>query len=114
MFVDQTMGGKLQKMMQAAEDNIALMVGYRVRVVESSGTQLGRLLPYTNPWQGQVCGRTNCYTCEQGGEKVQNCRKRNILYESVCVECNPDEDKIKKMDKYENFDKVKGVCRRIG
>ena len=49
LFVDQTKGGALQKAIQAAEDNIALMVGYRVRVVETSGTQLCRLFPYTNP-----------------------------------------------------------------
>ena len=44
MFVDQTVMGMLAKEMQKAEDSIAKMVGYRVRVVESSGTQLCRLL----------------------------------------------------------------------
>ena len=112
MFVDQTKGGALQKLMQEAEDSIALMVGYRVRVVESSGTQLGRLLPYTNPWQGRHCGRDSCYTCSQGGDELQNCRKRNILYESMCRVCNPEEDKGvdgKKMEKFEAFRKQPGV-----
>ena len=27
----------------------------------------------------------------------------------MCVECNPHEEKLKKMDKYENFGKVQGV-----
>ena len=49
MFVDQTVGGMLAKRLQMAEDAIAEMVGYRVRMVETSGTQLCRLLPNTNP-----------------------------------------------------------------
>ena len=49
MFVDQTVGGMLAKRLQKAEDAIAEMVGYRVRMVETSGTQLCRLLPNTNP-----------------------------------------------------------------
>ena len=65
-------------------------------MVELSGTQLQRLLPNTNPWSGQNCGRLNCYTCEQGGEILQDCKRRNILYESSCVLCNPVEDKKQK------------------
>ena len=92
MFVDQTMGGALQKSLQMAEDKVAEMVGYRIRMVESSGTQLCRLLPCTNPWKGQHCGRASCYTCEQGGEVLQNCRQRNVLYESMCMVCNQEEE----------------------
>ena len=114
LFVDQTHGGALQKTIQAAEDSIALMVGYRVRVVETSGTQLCRLLPYTNPWGGQHCGRPSCYTCGQGGERLQNCKQRNIMYESTCEVCNPeeepkDDDKTKKLTKYEKFKEQTGV-----
>ena len=76
MFVDQTKGGMLQKILQEAEDKVAEMVGYRIRMVESSGTQLCRMLPYTNPWKGQQCGRSNCYTCSQEGEEIQNCKQR--------------------------------------
>ena len=63
MFVDQTVGGELAKRLQAAEDRMALMTGYRVRVSETSGSQLCRILPNTNPWSGSHCGRANCYTC---------------------------------------------------
>ena len=97
MFVEQTMGGAFQKKLQQAEDRIAEVVGYRVRIVEQAGTQLCRLLPSTNPWSGSHCGCSTCYTCGQGGERLQNCRQRNILYESTCVICNPVE-----VDKKEN------------
>ena len=38
------------------------------------------------------CGREDCYPCSQGGEKLQDCKKRNILYESSCEVCNPEEE----------------------
>ena len=87
------------------------MVGYRIRVVESSGTQLCRLLPNTNPWAGQHCGRVGCYTCNQGDENLQNCRMRNILYESSCTLCNPpqDEGAGKKGDKIKDLAGKKGI-----
>ena len=63
MFVDQAAGGLLAKCLQRAEDKVVEMVGYRVRMVEPSGTQLCRLLPCTNPWSGKHCGRAACYMC---------------------------------------------------
>ena len=52
MFGDQTMGGVLAKRLQEAEDRMAKVTGYRIRMVESAGTQLRRLLANTNPWSG--------------------------------------------------------------
>ena len=69
MFLDQTAGGGLAKKLHAVEDRQAKTSGYRIRMVEMSGTQLGRLLTNTNPWAGQECGRQNCDTCEQGDER---------------------------------------------
>ena len=98
MFVDQTMGGVLAKRLQEVEDRLAGVTGYRIRMVESAGTQLRRLLPNTNPWAGGDCGRERCYTCNQGGEKREDCKRRNILYESSCTVCNPEIEgkKVKK------------------
>ena len=92
MFVDQTVGGELAKRLQAAEDRLALMTGYRVRVSETSGSQLCRILPNTNPWSGSHCGRANCYTCGQGGEKLEDCKRRNVLYELSCTLCEKEEE----------------------
>ena len=89
MFLEQTVGGVLAKRLQEAEDRLGQMTGYRVRMVEMAGTQLSRLLPCTNPWGGGDCKRGDCFTCNQGGEKLENCRKRNVLYESMCTVCNP-------------------------
>ena len=90
LFVDQTPGGELAKRLQKVEDRLSLITGYRVRVTETSGTQLCRVLPNTNPWKGMDCLREDCYTCSQGGEKQEDCKKRSILYESGCLDCNPE------------------------
>ena len=60
MFVDQTVGGVLAKRLQMAEDRLAGITGYRVRITETSGSQLRRILPNTNPWQGMDCMRPEC------------------------------------------------------
>ena len=52
MLVDQAMGGVLVKRLQEVEDRLAGVTGYRIRMLESAGTQLRRLLPNTNPWAG--------------------------------------------------------------
>ena len=64
MFIDQTVGGVLARRLQEAEDRIAEITGYRIRMVESSGTQLRRILPNTNPWSGQDCSRLTCYNMQ--------------------------------------------------
>ena len=49
MFVDQTVGGTLARLLQETEDRLAKITGYRVRITETSGSQLCRILPNTNP-----------------------------------------------------------------
>jgi hypothetical protein len=106
LFVDQTPGGVLAKRLQRVEDNLAKITGYRVRVTETAGTQLCRVLPNTNPWSGMDCMREDCYPCSQGGEKLQNCKKRNILYESICQLCNPEEENKRKDGKLSGKDGI--------
>ena len=88
MFVEQTVGGVLAKRLKEVEDRLAAITGYRVRITETSGSQLCRILPNTNPWGQGDCERVECYTCSQSGERLEDCKKRNILYESVCLVCN--------------------------
>ena len=87
MFVDNTVNGELARRLQAAEDRLSRMTGYRIKMIETCGSQLCTLLPYTNPWSGSDCNRRDCYTCGQGGDKLEDCKKRNILYESSCSGC---------------------------
>ena len=65
-------------------------MGFRVKVAERSGTSIKNMFPLNSLWEGAKCGRSNCVPCEQEGEEVQNCKKREIIYESICIKCNPD------------------------
>ena len=67
------------------------ILGYKIKVVERAGTPLARVFPLGSLWDGTSCGRNNCTTCNQkgGGDKLPPCTKRNVLYENVCLKCNP-------------------------
>ena len=99
MFVEQTAGGELARRVQEAEDRLAGMTGYRVRMTETSGSKLCHLLPNTNPWSGRHCERIQCYTCNQGGDRLEDCKRRNLLYESSCSKCQGYDDMGKKKRK---------------
>ena len=58
--------------------------------MEGVGNKLKDLLPNTNPWRGAHCGR-KCIPCDQEGDTKQDCRKRSIIYENICIICNPGE-----------------------
>ena len=96
LFIDNTKRGTLAKRLQIEESRLSAMTGYRIRVAEAAGTPLSMLLPSTNPWGVQDCARPDCIVCDQGDEKTQNCKTRNILYENRCTLChdiNVKEDK---------------------
>ena len=86
LFIDQTVGGELARRLQQVEDRLADVSGYRIRISETSGTQLCRLLPSTNPWGNMDCSRKDCYLFNQDECKA-NCKKRNVIYESTCILC---------------------------
>ena len=90
MFVDSTKGGWMAKRFKEEEKRLGRMTGYNIRITEMSGMPLSRLLPSTNPWGPGDCGREDCPVCSQNDEKVQNCKQRNILYESSCRICQVD------------------------
>ena len=92
VFVEQTVGGRLARLLQEAEDGLAEMTGFRIRVTETSGAKLCHILPNTNPWAGMMCGREKCFPCHQGTEEIEDCRRRNILYESSCSQCKKEHD----------------------
>ena len=59
----------------------------KVRMTEAAGTPLGVLLTTNNPWGNKDCN------CNQNDERIIDCKKRKILYESVCTLCNSVDQK---------------------
>ena len=72
LFVDNTKNGMLATMLQKEEKRLGGITSYRVRIAESAGMALSRLLPSTNPW-GQVIvdGKTVlCATSRMTSNKI--------------------------------------------
>ena len=105
MFVDNTKGGLLAKKFREEEKRLGRMTGYNVRVAETAGMAISRLLPSTNLWGAGDCGRHDCPVCELDDENTQNCKQCNILSESCCQICQVDGKKTEK----ERMENSKGV-----
>ena len=91
LFVENTKDNILAKMMREVVERIQGIMGYRVKVVERGGTPLKMMFPLTQIGEGKECGREDCVTCtqESRGEKLPPCKKRSVLYENICLKCNP-------------------------
>ena len=110
MFLDNTANAELIRRMQKVEEDIGEKTNWRVRMTEAAGTPLSILLTSNNPWGEEDCQRDDCIPCSQGDERRMNCRRRNIMYESRCQECNKDEDaKSKKMGEIRCLRAGKGI-----
>ena len=55
LFVPRSEKGELLSRLKEEEAKLADITGYRVKLVESSGTQLSRILCQRNPWAGEDC-----------------------------------------------------------
>ena len=48
------------------------------------------LFGQSNLGQGLKCGREPCTTCGQGGDRLPACTRSSVVYENICIKCNPD------------------------
>ena len=78
LFVEFSKGGSLQKAMRAIVDRLEALLGFSIRVTERGGTPLSSLLSNKSLWRGQECGRGECKICIQPGERLEDCKRRNI------------------------------------
>ena len=94
LFVPHTPGSELAKRLRKEEERVSSVAGYRVKIVERTGTQIRRILCKKNPFTGLPCGREKCLSCRD--EKTAGkCRIRNITYMMTCDTCNRGERKGK-------------------
>ena len=112
IFTEQTPGGELAKGLRELIGRLQHLIGGRIKIVERTGTPLKDLFPLTNLWEGEGCGRGECYPCKQGGEEIPRCKRRNIIYESICAQCNPEAAKKGPLKKYDGGGDPKSLCRR--
>ena len=81
IFVPATPGSQLQKKYQGEIRN----QGYKIKVVEKTGTTLKKVRQKSNPFKQQRCGRENCLVCKQAGRGP--CNAHGVTYEIECQEC---------------------------
>ena len=91
MFVPYTKHSELAQRLRENEERMEEMTGYRIKIVEKGGTKLVDILHKANPWAGTECGRPGCLLCtsrkEEGRQDKQDCKKRNLVYETSCRTC---------------------------
>ena len=63
LFVIGSKRGILAKNLREVTRRLRPVVGYNTKIVEKAGRKLKNILPNTNPWKGQPCGRIDCTTC---------------------------------------------------
>ena len=57
LFVEYTREGELAKRLRELTLRLSSVLGFKVKVVERTGTTLKNMFPTTNLWEGQGCGR---------------------------------------------------------
>ena len=112
MFIPFTRGGELARRMREAEEEMGKRTGYKIKVVERTGTKLEDILHKANPWQGQDCEREGCLICKKKMKTLKNmeqdCKKRCIVYETWCMTCErKEEEKIREETEDEDEQKIR-------
>ena len=89
LFVDQTPMGALAARLREQLARLGATLGFKIRVVERTGRNILTNFSQLHTWRGIQCGRDECITCNQGGEELPSCTKSSVVYESICLKCNP-------------------------
>ena len=96
LFVPYTKHSELASRLRENEEKMEAMTGYRLKVVEKVGTKIVDILHKADPWAGEDCGRRRCLMCmtkkEEGKQNTQDCKKRNCVYQTSCMNCTRRQD----------------------
>ena len=84
LFVPQTKNGELAKLLRMKMDEMALSLGWKYKIVEKSGVSIKDKVCKSNPWSLEMCD--GCLPCSMAGKPIE-CRKRNLVYETWCKDC---------------------------
>ena len=87
IFVPSTKGCMLIKSLKEEEEKMAELTGFKVKFQEAGGSKLVNCFD-KDLGKGQHCGRSPCPPCDSSNKR-ENCRSRNLVYESKCRVCNP-------------------------
>ena len=89
LFVEQTPRGALANELRERLQGLGATIGFKIRVVERTGKSILSNFSQLQTWKGLQCGREECVTCNQVGSELPDCTRSSVMYESICVRCNP-------------------------
>ena len=89
LFVPQTPMGELATRTREVLERMKEVMGFRLKVVERAGVSLQNQFSQSALWRSLPCERKECIPCMQGGEEVPECTKTSVVYENICLVCNP-------------------------
>ena len=96
--VPNTRNSQLLNNLIKHETRLAKITGYNVKLVESSGVQLARLLQKN--FSTKKCHWEDCAACADNDEKMgSRCRLSNVVYEGVCLDCVDECENGKRTEK---------------
>ena len=84
LFVPHTPYSELKTLVQKEENKINSNRTTRVKIIERNGPQIKHELCNKTPWKRECCSNPDCIACST---VPGSCRKRNLLYKAVCVQC---------------------------
>ena len=80
MFIPRTPGGILAEELRKNEEIISNQSGYKIKLVERSGTKITDLLVKSDPFKIGQCQCPNCPPCKYPQEKSKaKCWVKNIV-----------------------------------
>ena len=88
IFVPNTKSEILVRKLRKREAVMKELTGFGIKFQETGGSQLRNSFSL-ELGKGIFCGG-ECPPSKLNGEKRENCRTLNILYETYCRKCNPE------------------------
>ena len=83
LFVPNSNQSILLKRLEKKEPQLSRLYGYKVRLVEASGSPLSTM--FSLDLSDGICHRIDCHVClTHNGKGNSECRKNNIVYKSSC------------------------------
>ena len=65
-------------------DEMAKSLGWKYKIVEKAGVSMKDKVSKSNSWSLEMC--EGCLPCSMAGKPIE-CRKRNLVYETRCKQC---------------------------
>ena len=90
-FVRRTKDGVLARRLRQREEELAPIIGNKVKIVETTGRSIKSMLWCADPWGGSQCTDNTCPVCCHADNMGKSlCKANNVVYRNVCLLCKEE------------------------